>query len=225
MIKIRNCETFLSKLYDILNIKDYNKIIHWNNEGTQIIISDIVGLTKKILPKFYKHNNYSSFVRQLNMYNFRKIKNEPTSDKNEEIFEHDEFKKNISKEEIQKIRRKMKKSKNNKNTNNTNNNNEKTEEMKNEKNEIISDRDLIKTLLMKTEENTKQQNEMKKEIEALKSQNMKLNNQIQLYDRNNLIQNNFFKKMKGLFIFLMALILKKSNAPYKICHTDIDKNG
>ena len=72
--KINKSESFLSKLYDILSDITYNEIIHWDDDGKRIIIADVINLCNIILPKFYKHHNYSSFVRQLNMYGFHKSK-------------------------------------------------------------------------------------------------------------------------------------------------------
>ena len=98
--------SFLSKLHQILSDKDYTSYIHWSQDGLSVIISDPTGLSKKVLPKFYNHHNFASFVRQLNMYNFHKIRTDPKS--NEQKYIHDEFYKGKSLKEIQEIRRKIK---------------------------------------------------------------------------------------------------------------------
>ena len=43
--------SFLSKLYQILNTKEYNSCIRWSNDGKSIIISDSASLTKKSTSK------------------------------------------------------------------------------------------------------------------------------------------------------------------------------
>ena len=73
MTSNNNKKSFLSKLYDILNDINYNEIISWNKEGTGIIIKNTIALCQSVLPKYYNHHNYSSFVRQLNLYGFHKI--------------------------------------------------------------------------------------------------------------------------------------------------------
>ena len=72
--KTRKPESFLSKLFDILNNTNNNSAISWDSEGKKIVISDIVKLCNEVLPKFYKHKNYSSFIRQLNLYGFHKTR-------------------------------------------------------------------------------------------------------------------------------------------------------
>ena len=98
--KNKKTESFLSKLFDILNDVNYNKIISWDKEGNKIIIFDVVKLCNEILPKFYKHRKYASFIRQLNLYGFRKSKG---IEDNLEKYEHDKFNKNITKEQIKQI--------------------------------------------------------------------------------------------------------------------------
>ena len=70
-------DKFLLKLYEILEKEEYSKIIHWSKNGSYIVIENIHSLAKKILPIYFNHQNYSSFVRQLNMYNFHKIRTVP----------------------------------------------------------------------------------------------------------------------------------------------------
>ena len=95
---------FLEKLFRILKKKKNNKIIHWNEDGTKIIISDPIKFTVNILPKKFSHQNYSSFVRQLNLYGFSKINNIYNS--TEEQFFNENFTKNKSIEDIRNIKRK-----------------------------------------------------------------------------------------------------------------------
>ena len=54
-------------LYIWLQNSDYSNIISWNEEGDAFAIRDANGFSENILPKFFKHNNYQSFVRQVNI--------------------------------------------------------------------------------------------------------------------------------------------------------------
>ena len=78
---------FLIQLYQILEDNNNKNIIHWSGNGKYFIIEDLNEFIEKILPKYYNHSNYASFVRQLNMYNFHKIK----SDINENSFQNNNF--------------------------------------------------------------------------------------------------------------------------------------
>ena len=53
----------------------------WTDDGSSFVIHDVDLFAKTIIPTVYKHNNWASFVRQLNFYGFRKVKSEKvTSD-------------------------------------------------------------------------------------------------------------------------------------------------
>ncbi|EMD47088.1 heat shock transcription factor, putative [Entamoeba histolytica KU27] len=66
---------FISKLYELVNNPETQNFICWSNEFNKkaIMIPDPVEFSKQILPKFFKHSNICSFVRQLNIYGFRKL--------------------------------------------------------------------------------------------------------------------------------------------------------
>ena len=103
--KTKTETSFLIKLYTILKNNRYSDYIQWSKDGLSIIIFNQNEFTKKVLPHFFKHHNFSSFVRQLNMYNFHKIK---TIKKNEQKYMHDEFHKWTPLEDIQLIKKKLK---------------------------------------------------------------------------------------------------------------------
>jgi hypothetical protein len=66
---------FLVKTYEILCDGSMSDIIAWSEDGSSFLIKDVTEFSQKILPKYFKHSNFQSFVRQLNMYDFHKCKN------------------------------------------------------------------------------------------------------------------------------------------------------
>jgi hypothetical protein len=64
--------SFIRKTYDILEERKFPEVIDWNPEGTALVIKKPSDFCQKVLPAYFKHNNLTSFVRQLNMYNFHK---------------------------------------------------------------------------------------------------------------------------------------------------------
>uniref|UniRef100_A0A3Q3X3Y8 HSF-type DNA-binding domain-containing protein n=1 Tax=Mola mola TaxID=94237 RepID=A0A3Q3X3Y8_MOLML len=68
-----NVPAFLTKLWTLVEDADTNELICWSQEGNSFLVLDEQRFAKEILPKFFKHNNMASFIRQLNMYGFRKV--------------------------------------------------------------------------------------------------------------------------------------------------------
>ncbi|KAJ2713045.1 Heat shock transcription factor, partial [Coemansia spiralis] len=64
---------FLNKLYNIVDDNASNDLIRWSAEGNSFVVVRHEDFAKEVLPHFFKHNNFSSFVRQLNMYGFHKV--------------------------------------------------------------------------------------------------------------------------------------------------------
>ena len=68
---------FVRKLFKILESNAYPDIIRWSRDGESFIVLDTGSFTTQILPNHFKHSNFASFVRQLNKYDFHKIKRKP----------------------------------------------------------------------------------------------------------------------------------------------------
>ncbi|KAK9527042.1 hypothetical protein VZT92_015707 [Zoarces viviparus] len=68
-----NVPAFLTKLWTLVEDPDTDLLICWSPSGTSFHVFDQGRFSKEVLPKFFKHNNMASFIRQLNMYGFRKV--------------------------------------------------------------------------------------------------------------------------------------------------------
>ena len=192
--KINKSESFLSKLHDILSDTIYNEIIHWDADGKRIIIADVIELSNLILPKFYKHHNYSSFVRQLNLYGFHKSKG---IIKSGEGYEHESFCKESTKDEITQMNRTNKKMKI---LLNYIKSNQKDDSNENDFPTNGNEDDVLKYLYEKNEENVQNSLLLKKEMEELRKENTLLNEEIAM-----------FKSVLNSHKLILEKILKKSN--------------
>lgn len=69
--RTKNPAPFLCKTYDLLQERDDDgnkKIVSWNAQGDGFVVWSPAEFSELMLPKYFKHNNFSSFIRQLNTY-------------------------------------------------------------------------------------------------------------------------------------------------------------
>ena len=59
---------FLTKTYDLVEDSRTNHVVSWSQANNSFIVWDPGSFSMTLLPIFFKHNNFSSFVRQLNTY-------------------------------------------------------------------------------------------------------------------------------------------------------------
>ena len=70
--KRKQIPPFVQKLNSFLEDGKNTELIRWSDEGNSFIVLDEDEFAKTLIPELFKHNNYASFVRQLNMYGFHK---------------------------------------------------------------------------------------------------------------------------------------------------------
>ena len=240
-------DKFLLKLYEILSKDEYSKIIRWSQNGVYIIISNIDALSKKILPIYFNHQNYSSFVRQLNMYNFHKIRTEQNDQ--EQYFINESLNKFKTFDEIKNFKRKEKSSQKclffkdedskikytilpNKKEEDSQNKAENLELNENDDKNIDNFKEIIASgklnknikdklmifLLDKSKDNYEKDKEIKNKLNEIKEKKDEVNEQIQNINNEIEKQSVHLKKIKRLYFLLVSLLMGKNNFP-------IEKNG
>ncbi|CAG8482647.1 13307_t:CDS:2 [Funneliformis caledonium] len=105
-----NIADFIKRLYRMLEDKSHAHIVSWGVTGDTFVVHDQTEFSKSVLPQHFKHNNMASFVRQLNKYDFHKIKSNdddarPYSEQAWE-FQHPKFQLN-RKDLLEEIKRKI----------------------------------------------------------------------------------------------------------------------
>ncbi|KAK4983385.1 Heat shock transcription factor [Elasticomyces elasticus] len=63
---------FVQKLSSFLDSSNRTDLIRWTDDGNSFVVLDEDEFARTMIPELFKHNNYASFVRQLNMYGFHK---------------------------------------------------------------------------------------------------------------------------------------------------------
>lgn len=102
---------FVKKLFQMLLQDKYLDVVRWTALGNSFVVLDTNEFTKEVLPKHFKHSNFASFVRQLNKYDFHKVKISSEEKQSYEYgedaweFQHPDFRRN-DREALENIRRK-----------------------------------------------------------------------------------------------------------------------
>jgi len=63
---------FLIKTYQLIS-KCEDELAEWSDGGETFTVKNTAQFAKKEIPKYFEHNNFASFSRQLNFYGFKKV--------------------------------------------------------------------------------------------------------------------------------------------------------
>ncbi|KAG1335387.1 heat shock factor protein HSF30 [Cocos nucifera] len=64
---------FLTKTFEMVEDPETDMVVSWSPARNSFVVWDSHKFSTTLLPRYFKHNNFSSFIRQLNTYGFRKV--------------------------------------------------------------------------------------------------------------------------------------------------------
>lgn len=59
---------FLKKAFEMVEDPETDSVVSWSENRDSFVVWDQHEFSKDLLPKYFKHQNFSSFIRQLNTY-------------------------------------------------------------------------------------------------------------------------------------------------------------
>jgi hypothetical protein len=65
---------FILKLVQILENEDHSHLVSWTSCSGGFVVHRPLEFSSSVLPRYFRHSNYGSFLRQLSFYSFVKAK-------------------------------------------------------------------------------------------------------------------------------------------------------
>jgi hypothetical protein len=75
---IKGTSGFVKKMYDMVSSPDLQDLVSWNEAGDAFIVKNEFLFSSQVMKKYFRHQNFASFVRQLNFYGFHKRTSAPS---------------------------------------------------------------------------------------------------------------------------------------------------